>query len=188
MENDATDAIDQRIAERLKALRAERGWSLEELAQLSKVSRSTLSRLENAEVSPTATVLARLCATFGVSLSRLMHLVDNEFAPYLGRRDQPLWTDPETGFKRRSVSPPAPGFAGEVLECELKPGTRFAYYRPPQRGLEHHLLLLSGKLRVTLEGRTYDLRPGDCLRYRLHGASAIATPEDSPARYLIFLV
>ena len=188
MDIDATDAIDRRIAQRLKALRAERGWSLDELARLSKVSRSTLSRLENAEVSPTAAVLARLCATFDVALSRLMHLVEDDFAPYLCRRDQPLWTDPETGFRRRSVSPPAPHFAGEVLECELKPGTRFTYENPPRRGMEHHLLLLSGKLAVTLEGQTHELRPGDCLRYRLHGASAIATPKDSPARYLILLV
>ncbi len=59
----AKDAsIDRRIAQRLKGLRAERGWSLDELAGRSSVSRATLSRLENAEVSPTANVLGKLCA------------------------------------------------------------------------------------------------------------------------------
>ena len=40
------ESIDQRIAGRLKSLRNERGWSLDELARLSGVSRATLSRLE----------------------------------------------------------------------------------------------------------------------------------------------
>jgi transcriptional regulator with XRE-family HTH domain len=41
-------ATDRRLAERLRALRGERGWSLDELARRSGVSRATLSRLENA--------------------------------------------------------------------------------------------------------------------------------------------
>ena len=44
--------LDQRLAGRLKALRLARGWSLDELAGRAGVSRATLSRLENAEVSP----------------------------------------------------------------------------------------------------------------------------------------
>ena len=36
------------------------------------VSRASLSRLENAEVSPTASVLGRLCAAYGLTMSRLM--------------------------------------------------------------------------------------------------------------------
>ena len=65
-------SIDQRIAQRLRALRGERGWSLDELARRSAVSRATLSRLENAEVSPTTAVLGRLCSAFGLTMSRLL--------------------------------------------------------------------------------------------------------------------
>lgn len=180
---------DRRIARRLRALRAERGWSLEELARLSDVSRATLSRLENAEVSPTTGVLARLCAVHGLSMSRLMLLVEeDDFAPLVRRHDQPVWMDPGVGFRRRVVSPPAEPLAGEVLECELDPGTRIDYEVAPRAGLEHHLLLLAGQLAVTADGRTHALQPGDCLRYRLVGASAFATPEHGGARYLLFLV
>ena len=57
MENTTIDVdLDRRIAQRLKALRLARGWSLDELAGMAGVSRATLSRLENAEVSPTASV------------------------------------------------------------------------------------------------------------------------------------
>lgn len=180
--------IDQRIAERIRALRNERGWSLDELARRSGVSRATLSRLENAEVSPTASVLGKLCAAYGLTMSRLMLMVEDTFPPLVRRDAQPLWSDPEVGFRRRSVSPPAQSLAGEALDCELGPGVRIAYEDPPRPGLEHHLVLLSGRLAVTVDGRTHALGPGDCLRYQLRGPSTFSTPDDSGARYLLFMV
>lgn len=185
---DQQTTIDMRIAERLRQLRSERGWSLDELARRSTVSRATLSRLENNEVSPTANVLGKLCAAFGLTLSRLMHLVEDGFAPLVRRRGQPVWRDPVTGFERRSVSPPAGSLAGEVLACDLDAGVYLDYAAPPRDGLEHHLVLLKGRLQVSIGGTAYDLEAGDCLRYRLHGPSAFSTPADCGASYLLFLV
>jgi hypothetical protein len=71
-------------------------------------------------VSPTASVLGKLCAAYGLPVSRLMHMVEDDFTPLLRRSAQPVWTDPTIGFRRRSVSPPARTLAGEVLECELE--------------------------------------------------------------------
>jgi transcriptional regulator with XRE-family HTH domain len=181
------DSIDHRIALRLKGLRAERGWSLDDLAARSGVSRATLSRLENAEVSGTASVLGKLGTAYGLTISRLMHLVEEGFAPLVKRDNQPIWQDPETGFHRRSVSPPAQGLAGEVIEGTLTPGTHLAYETPPRPGLEHHLVLLEGALTLTTEGRTHQLSPGDCLRYQLFGSNAF-TAGKKGARYLIFMV
>jgi transcriptional regulator with XRE-family HTH domain len=185
---DDAAAIDRRLAQRLKSLRSERGWSLDELARRSAVSRATLSRLENADVSPTTSVLGKLCAAYGLTLSRLMHMVEDDFPPLVRRDAQPVWTDPSVGFRRRAVSPPAQGLAGEALECEIEPGARIAYDQPPRPGLEHHLLLLDGQLDVTIDGQTHALRPGDCLRYQLFGPSAFATPERRGARYVLFVV
>lgn len=181
-------SIDQLIAQRLKALRAERGWSLDELAMRSNVSRATISRLENAEVSPTTSVLGKLCAAYGLTMSRLMHMVEDDFVPLIRRSAQAVWTDQTIGFRRRLVSPPSQTLAAEVLECELEPGTRITYDHPPRSGLEHHLLMLQGQLEISVNGQTYDLRPGDCLRYQLFGPSAFATPEQCAARYILCMV
>lgn len=181
-------SIDLRIADRLRALRAERGWSLDALAERTGVSRATLSRLENADVSATASVLGKLCAAYGMTLSRLMQLAEGDFVPHVAHDAQPVWSDPETGFRRRSVSPPSPMLAGEVLEGEIPPATRLDYPLPPRPGLEHHLVMLAGRLAVTVDGKVHELTPGDCLRYRLHGASAFKTPAETGARYLLFMV
>jgi hypothetical protein len=74
------------------------------------------------------------------------------------------------------------------LECTLEPGAAIAYDRAPRPGLEHHLLLVEGRLTVSLDALSYALEPGDCLRYRLSGASAFTTPADTGARYYLFMV
>lgn len=190
MENTYSDfsATDLLLAQRLKSLRAERGWSLDELAKRSTVSRATLSRLENAEVSPTASVLGKLCAAYGLTMSRLMFMVEEKFVPVMCRSEQPLWVDPVIGFRRRSVSPPTHALAAEVLECELDPDTHITYDRPPELGLEHYLLLIEGQLHVRIEGQSYDLQPGDCLRYQLSGSSTFGTSQQSGARYILFIL
>ena len=186
--SEAHDSIEGRIAQRIRSLRGERQWPLEELSTRSGVSRASLSRIENGEVSPTAHVLARICSAFGLTLSRLMIQVEEGFPALLPAEQQLLWTDPETGYQRRAVSPPAPGLNGEVIACALKPGTRIAYDRPPRPGLEHHLVLREGALTLTADGVRHVLKPGDCLRYRLQGESLFETPAESGASYYLFMV
>src|SRR4029453_2228359 len=63
--------LSQRIAERVRSLRAERGLSLEALAARSGVSRSMISLVERGESSPTAVVLEKLATALGVTLASL---------------------------------------------------------------------------------------------------------------------
>ncbi|ETR78221.1 XRE family transcriptional regulator [Afipia sp. P52-10] len=176
---------DRKLAQRLRGLRGERRWSLDDLAARSGISRATLSRMENNEVSPSASVLGRLCAAYGLTMSRLLAQVEGESAALVARKDQPLWIDPTTGFRRRSLSPPAPEFECELLECELPAGISIAYEAPARPGLEHHLYLRAGALDLVIDGRGHKLAPGDCLRYRLYGASEFRTPKGRGAHYLL---
>ena len=186
--HDVPSDIDRSLARRLKALRTQRGWSLDQLAGDSGVSRATLSRLENAEVSATAQVLGRIAAAYGLSISRLIALAEDGFQAHLTPADQPVWRDPDSGFVRHTVSPPDRPLSGEVVAGELPAGARIAYDRPPRPGLEHHLVLQEGALTVTLGAVDHTLSLGDCLRYRLFGTSAFQTPEAVGARYLLFIV
>ncbi|MGE8666492.1 MAG: helix-turn-helix domain-containing protein [Achromobacter mucicolens] len=187
--NPSVDAgLDLRLAARLKTLRQERGWSLDDLAGRAGISRATLSRLENGEVSPTASVLGKLCAAHGMTLSRLMLMVEDDFAACVPEAAQSVWVDDSVGFTRRSVSPPSQRLAGEVLACELAADARIHYEQSPRPGLEHHLLMLDGELSVTVDGQAHRLQPGDCLRYQLFGASTFVTPPHRGARYLLFIV
>ncbi|MFF8452829.1 helix-turn-helix domain-containing protein [Streptomyces leeuwenhoekii] len=184
----APDAVDARLAARLAELRAERGWSLGELAERSGVSRSTLSRAERAQTSPTAALLNRLCAVYGRTMSRLLSEVEAQPAPLVRAAEQPLWEDRASGFVRRSVSPPHAGLRGELVEGRLAAGADIAYDRPPVPGLEQHVWLLEGTLEVTVQDTAHRLEAGDCLRLRVWGPTRFRCQGTADARYVLAVV
>ncbi|MFI8193554.1 helix-turn-helix domain-containing protein [Streptomyces sp. NPDC085946] len=185
---EAPGAVDARLGARLAELRAQHGWSLGELAERSGVSRSTLSRAERAEISPTASLLNRLCAVYGRTMSQLLSEVEAEPVPLVRAADQPVWEDRASGFRRRSVSPPHAGLRGELVEGRLGAGADIAYDRPPVPGLEQHLWVLAGTLDVTAQDTEHRVATGDCLRLRVWGPTRFrcAGPED--ARYVLAVV
>ena len=186
----ATDPseVERRIALRLGALRTERGWSLDALAERTGISRATLSRLERGELSPTAAMLGRLCSAFGWTLSRLMAEAETRAPNLVPAAHQATWTDPESGYRRRAVSPPAAGLRGELVEVRLPAGAVVSYDTSPVPGLEHHLWLLDGARTLDVSGCTLALKAGDALRYVLNGPSRFTGTGRREARYVIALV
>ncbi|CAM5520005.1 helix-turn-helix domain-containing protein [Streptomyces coeruleorubidus] len=188
MRNDGIDAVDTRLGARLAELRTEHGYSLGELADRSGVSRSTLSRAERAEISPTASLLNRLCAVYGRTMSQLLSEVEAEPAPVVRTADQPVWQDQASGFVRRSVSPPHAALRGELVEGCLTAGADIAYDRPPVAGLEQHIWVLEGALDVTAQDTEHRLGAGDCLRMRVWGPTRFRCAAPEGVRYLLAVV
>src|SRR2546422_10207454 len=127
---DAASDLNQRIAERVRELRAAQGLSLDALASKSSVSRSMISLIERGETSPTAVVLEKLAAGLGVMLASLFDApaaaAPAPSGPVARRDDQPQWQDPASGYRRRNGSPPGvpqPKLAGGAC---IPPGGRVA--------------------------------------------------------------
>jgi transcriptional regulator with XRE-family HTH domain len=179
--------LEHRIAGRLAALRAERGWTLETLAHRTGISRASLSRLERCELSPTAAMLSTLCGQYGWTLSRLMAEVESGPPSIVRAKEQVRWKDPESGYVRRILSPPHPNLKGELVEVSLPAGSSISYGASYLPGLEHHLWMLEGALSLEIEGASFRLAKGDCVRYVLAGPSKFTCGKRS-ARYVIALV
>jgi transcriptional regulator with XRE-family HTH domain len=184
----ADHEIERRIAQRLARLRAERGWSLDALAERTGISRATLSRLERSELSPTAAMLGKLCTVYGWTLSRLMADAETRPPNLVPAAEQPEWKDPESGYRRRAVSPPAPGLRGELVEVHMPAGASVSFDASPIAGLEHHLWMLEGSLTLEVEGSLFRLRAGDCLRYVLAGPTRFQGTGKREARYVVAIV
>lgn len=180
--------VGLRIARRLAALRAERGWSLDALADRTGISRASLSRLERCELSPTAAMLGTLCAQYGWTLSRLMAEAENGPAAVVRAKEQVRWKDPATRYVRRVVSPPHPNLKGEMVEVLLPAGASVSYDASPVAAMEHHLWVLDGAVDIEVEGTAFHVRKGDCARYVLTGPSCYECRSRRPARYVIVLV
>jgi transcriptional regulator with XRE-family HTH domain len=60
------------LADKVKALRNEQGWSQSELAEQVGADPAQISRYENGRITPSADALVRLAETFGVSCDYLL--------------------------------------------------------------------------------------------------------------------
>ena len=58
---------------RLRVLRAEAGWSQNELAKLLGVSRQTINAVETAKYDPSLPLAMRMAKVFGVQIDAIFH-------------------------------------------------------------------------------------------------------------------
>ncbi len=68
----ASSLSAQTVADRLVALRAERGFSQARLAELAGVDRKTINRIENGHFSPSLDTLTRLSVVLKCRLAELV--------------------------------------------------------------------------------------------------------------------
>jgi transcriptional regulator with XRE-family HTH domain len=186
----AASDLNQRIAERVRELRAARGLSLDGLAGRSGVSRSMISLIERGESSPTAVVLEKLATGLGVMLASLFDAPSATSAPRSGpvarRAEQPRWRDPASGYVRRNVSPPGAAQPMQIVEIEFPAGGRVAFETGPRDVRVHQQVwVLDGAIDVTLGAERYRLRDGDCLAMQLDRPTIFHNPTRKPARYAV---
>lgn len=138
---------------------------MEELAELSGVSRAMISKLERGEKNPTLVIAARLAEGLGVSLSRLAGVEERREVAVVRADARMVLRDPETGFERQSLSPTFAGRGVEFLRNVIPEGSTSGEFPPHRRGVREHLVVEKGDLRAALGGEEYHLREGDALYF-----------------------
>ena len=184
--------LNQRIAERVRSLRADQGLSLDALATRSGVSRSMISLVERGESSPTAVVLERLATGLGVMLASLFDAPPEAAkatdGPVSRRADQPLWQDPASGYQRRNVSPPGVPQPMQIVEVVFPAGGRVAFETGARELRVHQQVwVLAGAIDISLGDERHRLREGDCLAMQLDRPTMFHNPTHEPARYAVVI-
>jgi len=146
----------------LRELRQNRGWSLQELASRSGLSKTFLSRLETGDRQASIAAVLTLARIFGVSLASMF--------------ETQVASDPCLIVRANEVAPQS---ADGLTYTPLSNAERFFNLQPirivvsPKRkGSDHYhhegeewLYVLSGRLTLSLAGKTYDLDAGDAAHF-----------------------
>lgn len=182
--------INQVVAKRLRELRDARGYSLEALAERSKVSRSNISLIERGESSPTATVLDKLATALSVALASLFEekkTTDVAPSPVSRTAEQRVWKDPASGYVRRHLSG-AMRSPIQLVEIRFPTGQTVAF-DTSNRDAEIHqqIWMIAGVMQITVGDETWRLDTGDCLSMQLNRPTVFSNPGSTSARYLVAL-
>src|SRR6202044_4047067 len=101
--------ISAALARTLQAMRAERGWSLDQLAARSGVSKGVLVSLEQGRANPNLATLARVADAFGVPITRLVEVTSESSVRVSGpEQARVLWRGPAPGWGTKSARPHPP--------------------------------------------------------------------------------
>jgi transcriptional regulator with XRE-family HTH domain len=182
--------LDQRIAHRVRELRAEQGLTLEQLAARSGVSRSMISVVERGESSPTAALLDKLAAGLGVTLNALFEAPRSTEppSPVARHADQAEWQDPDSGYVRRALTPPGVATPLQLVEVHFPAGAHVNYEAGVNRsGIHQQVWVMSGSITVTVGGQRHKLAAGDCLVHTIDQPISFRNPTRQPAHYLVAL-
>lgn len=180
------DTLSASLAEALQAARQARGLSVNALAERSGVSRAMIAKVERREAQPTAVLLARLAAALGMTLSEFVTRAEDGAGRLVRAADQPTWTDPASGYRRRAVSP-AGGRPLELVEIELPPGTRVAFPPLTYELVHQQIWVLDGHLSLHEGDTVHELDAGDCLQMGPSAPREYINSTDRICRYLVAL-
>ncbi len=159
------------VARTVQALRADRGWSLDQLAGRSGVSKGVLVALEQGRSNPNLATLARIGDAFGVPVTRLVDMSGEPSVQISGPGGRVLWHGPSggTGTILGATDPP---WAVELWRWTLMPGETFGGDAHAAATREM-VWVESGALTLSVAGERYELASGQCARF----------PAGRPHRY-----
>jgi len=181
------EAINENLGKRVKKLRGDRGWSLEELATASGVSRSMLSEIEREKANPTLTVTFRIARAFGLTLQELIESAEASASKIqvIRATDRAQVYRSDKQCEIRTLSPINLEKDVEFYEMTLRPGGTLRS-QPHFEGTREFLTVEEGSVRIESDQNSEELAKGDSGTYRADVPHAIVNTGKGDA--LVFLV
>jgi transcriptional regulator with XRE-family HTH domain len=180
--------VNQRIATRVRTLRTKRGLSLEALAGRSAVSRAMISRVERGETSPTAVLLEKIATGLGCTLSSLFEDSAAGDNPVSRGPDRTTWQDPESGYRRRNISPAGFPSPIRIVDVHFPAGATVAFETGARdTAVAQQIWILEGAIEVSFGNQVHKLGTDDCLAMKLDAPVTFRNRTRKEARYVVVL-
>jgi transcriptional regulator with XRE-family HTH domain len=148
----------------LLSLRSERGWSLDQLALRSGVSKGVLVALEQGRSNPNLATLARIGDAFGIPVTRLLDVPGEPVVRITGPESARVLWRGQAGGSGTIVAATEPPWAVELWRWTVEPGERWGG-DPHSPASKEMIWIESGTVTLTVSGRSYRVGPGQCARF-----------------------
>lgn len=153
------------FVQNLKKIRQEKKLSLQDLADLSGVSKSMLSKIEREEKNPTLQIASQIAEGLGSTLSAMLGETQQKPVIVIKQHERIVYRDEVSGFERHLLSPAFTTkgieFILNIIPCERES----AYFPPHKNGVKEYIFVAQGRLQIKLENNFYELEQGDSMYF-----------------------
>ena len=157
------------VGKKLKAIRLKSDMTIQELAAQSNVSSNMISRVERGLTIPSVEILMKLAAVFDKSINYFVEEVSTTHEVVYsspGQRDTTVYDD-EMNMHTESYTSGLRDPQFMSFLCTVPRGGTSG-----QKNMHHPgdelIVLIEGKIRVTIAGEVYLLSAGDSLSFKSH--------------------
>ena len=156
--------MNEQIGQEIKRIRKEYDYSLRALAEKIECSPSYLSQVENGKISPSLSSLVKIADALDTTIQRLFEEMMNPEEDPVIRRDERRHIDSiNTGVQASFLTNSLLSKYFEVAQITLDPTASTGEDGVYKRSGSQLMIVLSGRVRVTLGETVYELSEGDSL-------------------------
>ena len=170
------------IGAKVAKARAERGWSLAQLAERAGLSTAAVHKIEKSGMTPTIASLMKVAAALGKSVGYFVEEVEATRPVTVIRGDarSRLYTSKQ-GLELQNISGRYGPFWVAGADAYVEP-LADSGPEPMSHPGEELVLVLDGRMNFTIDGELHELNAGDSIHFRTVRPHSWGNPDDQPAR------
>lgn len=175
------EPIHKKVGKNLHAIRKSRGLSLDNVAEMSGVSKAMLGQIERGDSNPTISVLWRIVNGLGISFTTLIEEVDSDITiatpgdidPF-SEEDGAYLTFPLFPYRLRNKF--------ESYLVVIEPGCEHSS-EPHNDGVEEYIFVQQGVLDLEQGGERYEVPTGSAVHFRANQPHTYRNPGTDTVKF-----
>lgn len=170
------------LARNVRKYRGHRGWTLDDLATRSGISRAMIVQVEGGRTNASIGTICQLAEALGVPVPALLAMADDgRIRVVRASETASLWTD-KSGSYAQLLGGTMSRERLELWDWRLAP--RATYKAPAhQKGTRELLWVRRGHVRLTTDGEVTDGRTGDLIVFEADMAHEYSNPGKSDCTF-----
>ncbi|MEH7381074.1 XRE family transcriptional regulator [Bacillus sp. JJ1533] len=172
------------IASNLAEMRKKRGLSLDQVSELTGVSKAMLAQIENGKSNPTVTTLWKIANGLQVSFSAFLKENEKPQIQKIKMNELNPVIDDDGNYLVYSIYPFHPEKKFEVYTVDLKPG--FRHISEKHIG-EEYILIQRGTLTLDFQGEKFELNPNETIKFSADCEHIYINSSDELVRFYLII-
>lgn len=180
------EQIHRKIGKSLQAIRKARALSLDQVAELTGVSKAMLGQIERGDSNPTISILWKIVNGLRISFTSLIE-EDAPKVTHFRFADIEPFEEEDGQYRAFPLIPFDQKKQFEIYTVEMDPGITHAS-EPHNEGVEEYILMMKGELEVTFHQETYTLTVGDAIHFSADQPHTYRNTTDEKTMYHTIIV
>ncbi|MFC5649569.1 helix-turn-helix domain-containing protein [Paenibacillus solisilvae] len=177
--------IHKKVGKNLQAIRKTRGLSLDQVAELTGVSKAMLGQIERGDSNPTISVLWKIVNGLRISFTSLIEedepkisvINTDEIEPFM-EQEGAYRVYPMFPFDQRK------GF--EIYTVHMDPGCKHES-ESHNEGVEEYIVVSNGLLDITINGEVYAIKANNSIHFSADQPHSYQNNTDQVISYITLI-